>query len=651
MSKKTRFQTDKGAYGKLLYLALVVVFLYLPIATLMVLSFNSGKSMASWQEFSLKWYREMFASEEIMEALGNTLTIALWASIIATLVGVLACISMNAMSERKRAIFMGLNNIPLLNADIVTGISIMMSFILFGISLNYKTVLFAHITFCIPYVILSVMPKFKQLENHTFEAALDLGATPIYAFFKVVLPDLMPGIVSGFLLSFTMSVDDFVITHFTRGAGINTLSTLIYSQLKIGVRPTLFALSTVLFITVLLTLIAMNVLSSAKKIETIARQGSMKETEYSYKGGMSQKRIAVIALMLVLAMAVAIKFTPSTPGEKGDKGIVYVYNFGDYIDPELTERFFEETGYSVVCDYFDTNEEMYPVIKNSTAKYDVICASDYMIDKLIQEELLEKITFSKIPNIANLSPEIRSFIDEFDPGMFYSAPHTWGTYGIIYNTKFIDHEEMKDVSWSILWDKKYASKVVMPNSLREADMVAAKLLGYSMNTVNEAELKEITDKLIEQKPLVYSYANDNARDLMIGENAYMAVITSGDVLYAQEDNEDLAFVIPTEGTEVWTDNWAVPKGGENYEGAMAWINFMYSEEAAEANFEYLTYAIPNTSLEDYIYEDYIEGPTKLTDIEIIYPTEEILASCETLKNLGAEADEMYSKYWKMFKSQ
>lgn len=650
MNKKS-YPSRKIAYGKLLYLALVVVFLYLPIVTLMVLSFNSGKSMASWQEFSLKWYREMFASEEIMEALGNTLTIALWASIAATVVGVLACIAMNAMSERKRTVFMGLNNIPLLNADIVTGISIMMSFILFGISLNYKTVLFAHITFCIPYVILSVMPKFKQLENNTFEAALDLGASPVYAFFRVVLPDLMPGIVSGFLLSFTMSVDDFVITHFTRGAGINTLSTLIYSQLKIGVRPTLFALSTVIFVTVLLVLIAMNVLSSAKKVETVARQGSMKETEYVYQGGMSQKKIAFISILLIVSMLVALRFTPSTPGEKGEKGTVYVYNFGDYIDPELTERFFEETGYSVVCDYFDTNEEMYPVIKNSTAKYDVICASDYMIDKLIQEELLEKISFSKIPNIVNLSTYIRSFIDEFDPGMNYSVPHTWGTYGIIYNTKFIKPEEMRDVSWSILWNKKYKSKIVMPNSLREANMIAAKLLGYSMNTVNESELKEITDKLIEQKPLVYSYANDNARDLMIGENAYMAVITSGDVLYSQEDNENLAFVIPEEGTEVWTDNWAVPKGGKNYDGAMAWINFMYSEAAARANFEYLTYAIPNTSLDNYIYEDYIEGPTKLTDIAIIYPNEEILERCETLKNLGAEADEMYSKYWKMFKSQ
>ena len=248
-----------------IYLALIILFLYLPIFTLMVLSFNEGKTMNAWTGFSFRWYREMFSNRTIMEALGNTLTIAFWAAAAATVVGVMACIGLNAMKEKHRSFFMGLNNIPLLNADIVTGISLMLSFLLFGISLNYGTVLFAHITFCIPYVILSVMPKFRQLENHTFEAALDLGASPAYAFFKVVLPDIMPGIISGFLLSFTMSVDDFVITHFTRGAGINTLSTLVFSQVKVGIRPTLYALSTVIFAAVFVILILVNIISNKRE--------------------------------------------------------------------------------------------------------------------------------------------------------------------------------------------------------------------------------------------------------------------------------------------------------------------------------------------------------------------------------------------------
>lgn len=252
-----------------LYLTLIVLFLYLPIGTLMVLSFNSGKTMNAWTGFSLDWYEEMFQSQQIMEALKNTLTIAFWAATIATVIGVAACVGLNSMREKSRSLLMGLNNIPLLNADIVTGISLMLSFLLFGISLNYGTVLFAHITFCIPYVILSVMPKFRQLQNHTYEAALYLGASPVYAFFKIVLPDIMPGVISGFLLSFTMSVDDFVITHFTRGVGINTLSTLIYSQVKVGIRPTLYALSTVIFVTVLIILIVVNIISNKKEEKRI----------------------------------------------------------------------------------------------------------------------------------------------------------------------------------------------------------------------------------------------------------------------------------------------------------------------------------------------------------------------------------------------
>ena len=222
--------------------------------------------MFKWAGFSLKWYKEMFRDEQMLSAIWNTFSIAIVSSIIATIIGTMACMGIIAMSRRSQTVIMGFNNIPLLNADIVTGISLMLSFIAFGFYLNWGTVLLAHITFSIPYVILSVMPKFKQLGMSTYEAALDLGASPGYAFRKVVLPDIRPGIVSGFLLAFTMSVDDFVVTHFTRGAGINTISTLIYSQVKVGIRPTLFALSTVIFIVVLVILSVVN-FASDRKVE------------------------------------------------------------------------------------------------------------------------------------------------------------------------------------------------------------------------------------------------------------------------------------------------------------------------------------------------------------------------------------------------
>ena len=241
-----------------MYLVIIMLFLYLPILTLILLSFNESKSMAVFTRFSLKWYKEMFHSRLILGAIVNTFSIAILAAMIATVIGTLAVIGLESLRRRTENVLLAVNNIPMLNADIVTGISLMLSFLLFGISLGYMTILFSHVTFCIPYVILSVRPRMNKKTDTLFEAALDLGASRGYAFRKVVLPELMPGILSGSLLSFTMSVDDFVVTHFTRGAGINTISTLIYSEVKIGIRPSLYALSTIIFVIALVVLLIVN---------------------------------------------------------------------------------------------------------------------------------------------------------------------------------------------------------------------------------------------------------------------------------------------------------------------------------------------------------------------------------------------------------
>ena len=247
------------------YLVLILIFLYAPIATMIVLSFNSSKSRTQWGGFTLRWYMDMFSSRNIIAALHNTLLIALLSALIATVIGVTACIAINSMKSVPRAFVMGITNIPMLNADIVTGSSLMLAFIAFGISLGFQTILISHITFNIPYVILSVMPKLKQTSRSTYEAAMDLGAGPVYAFFKVVFPDILPGVLSGFLLAFTMSLDDFIITHFTKGAGINTLSTLIYSEVRRGIRPSMYALSTVIFLAVLVLLIVTNFVPRRKE--------------------------------------------------------------------------------------------------------------------------------------------------------------------------------------------------------------------------------------------------------------------------------------------------------------------------------------------------------------------------------------------------
>ena len=240
-----------------IYIGLIFVFLYAPIVTLMVLSFNASRT--------LKWYSELFQNSIILEALYNTLLIAFLSSAIATVIGTIACIAINGMKKRNRAIMMGITNIPMLNAEIVTGISLMLLFLSFGIKFGFGTILLAHITFNIPYVILSVMPRMKQLNPSTYEAALDLGASHTYAFFKVIFPDILPGILSGFLMAFTMSLDDFIITHFTKGPGVDTLSTKIYTEVKKGIKPEMYALSTIIFVTVLILLLLVNYTPKGKK--------------------------------------------------------------------------------------------------------------------------------------------------------------------------------------------------------------------------------------------------------------------------------------------------------------------------------------------------------------------------------------------------
>lgn len=608
-------------FGKIFYLGLIILFLYLPIAALMVLSFNESKSMSVWGGFSLKWYEEMLNNSMIMEAVWNTFTIALAAASIATVIGTLACIGIVAMKKRTENIIMGLNNIPLLNADIVTGISLMMTFMVFGISLNWGTVLLSHITFSIPYVILSVMPKFKQLAGHTYEAALDLGATPLYAFFHVVLPEIRPGIMSGFLLAFTMSVDDFVITHFTRGAGINTISTLIYSQVKVGIRPTLFALSTLIFVTVLIILVTSNM--SSERRET--------------RGGKAVRGVMMCLVVFIIGGVLVL----SGFGGSSKSDQVHVYSFGDYIDPVLVQEFEKETGIEVVLDTFDTNEEMYPVIKNGSVDYDVICASDYMIGRLIKENLLAEIDYSMVPNITNMTKSYLQQAESFDPGNKYAVPHTWGTLGIMYNTEKIPEGSI--TSWNDLWRPEFKQRMVMPDSMRDTMAIALKAKGYSLNTKNEDEIKDATSYLIKQKPLVYKYANDSARDLILGGSADIAVVWNGEVLYSQEENPKLSYVVPKEGSEAFTDAWAVPASSKNKGNGEKWINFMLEKKTAMKNFEYLTYSIPNLSVVNAVKDD----PSKMN---VLFPEQSVLQKCEALVSLGAETDDMYTKYWKKFKS-
>ena len=644
------------------YLVIILIFLYAPIVTMMILSFNDSKSRTLWGGFTTKWYTQMFESPAIMKALYNTLLIAFISALAATILGTLAAIGISSMKRTPKNIVMGINNIPILNSEIVTGISLMLTFIAFGISLGFKTILIAHITFNLPFVILSVMPKLKQTSRYTYEAALDLGAGPLQAFFKVVFPDILPGVLSGFLMGFTMSLDDFIITHFTRGAGINTLSTLIYSEVRRGIKPSMYALSTIIFVTVLALLLITNFAPRDDAAKAGSKRAGRPETGGENDNEMARKkRIGLIlrgpgfkkgllatasfAIVCTVCAATYIRYASQSSNE------LYVYNWGEYIDESVIEEFEEETGIDVIYDLFETNEEMYPVVEAGGVAYDVVCPSDYMIQKMAENGMLAEINYDNIPNIKNIDPEYMEKAESFDPGNRYAVPYTWGTVGILYNTKRVEELGLNPpAKWADLWNPAYQGEILMQDSVRDAFMVALKSLGYSLNSTSEAELKEARDLLIAQKPLVQAYVIDQVRDKMIGGEAAAGVIYSGEMLFIQEEaarqnlDYQLEYVIPEEGTNIWIDAWVIPKNAKNKENAEKWINFLCRPDIAKKNFEYITYATPNRAAKELL-------DPELQNNKALFPDTDELKHSEVFQYLGDEVDMIYNRLWKEVKSE
>jgi spermidine/putrescine transport system permease protein len=622
--------------AKRFYLTLIFILLYAPIVTLVVLSFNSSKTRAKWGGFTGKWYITLFQDQYIMNALYTTLIIALVSALIATIIGTAAAIGIQAMKPKFRTFTLGVTNIPMLNADIVTGISLMLLFIAFQFSLGFKTILLAHITFNIPYVILSVMPKLKQTSKSTFEAALDLGASPVYAFFKVVFPDILPGVFSGFLLAFTMSLDDFVITHFTKGPGVDTLSTKIYSEVRKGIRPEMYALSTIMFITMLVLLMLVN--AAPEKKEAL----SAKRLEIRRKHKVSRFIVRKLVPAAIVVVIIAGGFFYGSQSSTAGSNQVIVYNWGEYINPEVLTVFEEETGIHVIYEEYETNEIMYPKIQSGAIAYDVVCPSDYMIQRMIENDLLAEINFDNLPNIKYIDSTYLNQARQFDPENKYSVPYLFGTVGILYNKTMVD--EPVD-SWSILWDEKYTGDILMQDSVRDAFGITLKYLGYSLNSTDLDELEAAKQMLIKQKPLVQAYVIDQVRDKMIGGEAALGVIYSGEALYTQTENSDLEYVIPKEGSNLWIDSWAIPKNAEHKENAEAFINFLCRPDIAKMNYDYTTYSIPNSEGRKLIEDE------RLRNSQITFPSPEELINCETFQFLGDDNDALYNRLWREVKSK
>lgn len=644
-------------------MALVFVFLYAPIVLLIVFSFNSGNSNMVWKGFSLHWYTKLFRNRIIMQSVYTTLLVSLLATIIATVAGTFAAIGFYAMRRRVRNPLMTVNNIPMMNADIVTGVSMCLLFVAFfsgwgsfaswfntlglfrlptHLTMGFGTLLIAHITFNIPYVILSVGPKLRQMDRNLVDAAMDLGCTWMQAFWKVIIPEIKPGIVSGALTAFTMSIDDFVISYFTAGSSSSTLAMTIYGMTKKRVSPEINAISTLLFVTVLVLLAVVNLRESRADHRLKAEHHTAPAAHHPNRSKLHKTLRRVGAGLAACVLVVTLIVTGRSA--RSDR-VVNVCSWGEYIDESLITQFEEETGIRVNYQTAESNEALYSLIKMGGADFDVIVPSDYMIARLIDEDMLAELDYSHIPNFDLIADTYKNL--SYDPENRYTVPYTWGTLGIIYNTTMVSQPI---TSWSAMFDPQYAGQVLMINNSRDALAAALLYLGYSINTTDESQLEEAFALLKQAKDsgVYQAFVMDEVFQKMEGGNAAVAMYYAGDYLTMLENNEDLAFVIPEEGSNWFVDAMCVLKSSQHMSEAEEWINFIASTKANLANMDYIWYASPNgEALEQYpaYYEEVNEEPLDPEIYEVMAPSEEVLHRCEIYENLPTETLRLYDRLW------
>ena len=599
------------------YTALIMLFLFAPIAILLVFSFNEAKSLSVFSGFSLNWYRELFRDAETLGAVRNTLVLALCAAVISTVMGTAAAVGINKLRNRAmRAAMDTVTNIPMVNPDIITGISLMLMFVfvgrLFGAatSLSFWTMLIAHVTFCLPYVILQVLPKLRQMDGALPEAAMDLGCTPVQAFMKVEIPEIMPGVVTGFIMAFTLSLDDFVISYFTSGNGFETLPIRIYSMTKKTVTPKMYALATIIFFVILALLILTNLVDDDAKPRKAKRERRRSE------------RVAAGVIGGVLAAAGIAVLVLAGNGTQE----LNVYNWGEYIsdgsDDSLNtikafEQWYEETyGRKVKVNYttFASNEDMYAKLSSGAVSFDVVIPSDYMIARMKDEGMLLPLDFDNIPNYANIDESFHGLY--YDPDDMYTVPYTYGVVGVIYNAAVVDPADADD--WDLMWNDKYAGEILQFNNSRDAFATAQYKLGLDVNSTDRAEWDAALAELKRQSPLVKSYVMDEVYNMMESGEAAIAAYYAGDyftMLDAQADGVDLRFYYP-ERTNYFIDAMCIPSCAQNKELAEIFINYMLSPEPAIANAEYICYASPNSAV--YTDEGYIDDMGE-DAMDILYP--------------------------------
>ncbi len=624
---------ERHLFSKI-YLVAIIIFFYLPILYTILFSFNSSKSLSAFAGFSLRWYEKMFSNSNMTNSIYYTISIAIIATVVSTIFGTITAIGLSKSGKAMRSAVSQMTDLPIMNPDIVTGIGLLMLFSSLAIEKGYITMLLSHIMFCTPFVILSIMPKLRGLDPNLLDAALDLGCTPMTALRKVIIPQITSGIFAGALIAFTMSFDDFVISYFVTGNGISNISIMVYTMSK-RVNPTINALSTVVILLITIVLILLNLIPVIKR-----------------KLGNKFKGFAMVSIPVVILCAVF--FITSGIGLISDDGsdveetvsgyegqTLKLYNWGEYIGENVISDFESKYGVKVINEFFDSNEMMYTKLLAGD-KYDILVPSDYMIERLLKEDMLQPLDKSKIPNLANLTDGVKNL--DYDKDNTYSAPYFWGTVGLVYNTENVDPNEIEAKGWDILKDTKYKGNIYIYDSERDAFMVALKALGYSMNTESEDEINAAYDWLLEvNNTMAPSYVTDEVIDSMVNGNKDIAVVYSGDAAYILNENSDMDYCIPSVGTNLWSDAMVIPKNADNPALANEFINFILDYAASEDNSLTVGYTSSNDEVMINLSEvDFAENAAYIprTDNE----NDEIFHDNETLRK-------KLSELWTSIKAQ
>ena len=575
-------------FNSSLWIGAALVFLYLPLVIMAIFSFNDSKSLSSWSGFSLRWYQELFVNQQMIDAIIVSVSIAILSTVISTVLGTITAIGVSKSKPLLRKLVLQVNNLPIMNPDIVTGISLMLLFSFIKVEKGYLTMLLAHIAFCTPFVITNVLPKVRQLDVNLADAAMDLGATPFQALIKVIIPQIKPGIISGALLAFTMSFDDFIISYFVSGNGIENISIVIYNMSK-RTNPSIYALATIILVVVLLFVLIGTVIPRLFPRFTNKLLGS---------------KIAKIVLAACLILSVVWSISSGV-----SKKTLRVYNWGEYIDKTVISDFEDQFDCRVIYETFDSNEIMYTKYMSGN-NYDVLVPSEYMIERMIKEELLQPLDKSKIPNLSNINEGILG--QSFDLSNNYWAPYFCGNVGILYDQTVVDQADLAQ-GWNILRNQKYKGQIYMYDSERDSFMVALKALGYSMNTTKEREINAAYNWLVEQREEMNPvYVGDESIDTMISGVKAMAIMYSGDAAAVMAENPKMNYYMPEEGTNVWFDGFVISKECKQTDLANEFINYMLSDDISYKNTVEVGYLTANVNAAKVAAEDEFAGNNAYT---------------------------------------